>query len=70
VAKLEVERQKSILNILHGLRGIELLKKPFWTELKYERAAHSYPVEDGAMPLRAHWPKIPFFSRRAPPTSR
>jgi hypothetical protein len=41
-AKPEVERQKSILNILHGLRGIEPLKKLFWTELKYERVVRSF----------------------------
>jgi hypothetical protein len=32
-----VERQQSVLNVLQNLRGMEPLKKLFWSELNYER---------------------------------
>jgi hypothetical protein len=37
VSKLEVERQQSVQNLLQGMRGIEPLKRLFWTELNYDR---------------------------------
>ena len=43
VAKPEVERQKSILNVLQGMQGIEPLKKLFWTELNYDRTNSPLP---------------------------
>jgi hypothetical protein len=49
VPKPEVERQKSILSLLQGLRGIEPLKKLFWTELNYDRANSPLP--------RKGWPE-------------
>lgn len=41
--KPEVERQKSILNVLQGMQGIEPLKKLFWTELNYDRTNSPLP---------------------------
>jgi len=34
----QTERQQSVLDLLHGLRGQEPLKKLFWTELNYDKA--------------------------------
>lgn len=39
----EVERQQAVQNLLHGMRGIEPLKKLFWTELNYDRTNSPLP---------------------------
>jgi len=38
VTSSQTERQQNVLNLLHGLKGQEPLKKLFWTELNYDRA--------------------------------
>lgn len=43
VAKSEVERQQAVQNLLQGMRGIEPLKKLFWTELNYDRTNSPLP---------------------------
>lgn len=43
MATLNVDRQKLVLNILRGMRGIEPLKKLFWTELNYDRTNGPLP---------------------------
>jgi hypothetical protein len=39
LASPQTERQQSVLDLLHGLKGQEPLKKLFWTELNYDRAS-------------------------------
>lgn len=34
----QTQRQQSVLDLLHGLKGQEPLKKLFWTELNYDKA--------------------------------
>jgi hypothetical protein len=38
LASSQTERQQSVLDLLHGLKGQEPLKKLFWTELNYDKA--------------------------------
>jgi hypothetical protein len=33
----KLERQQAVLNLLQNLKGLETLKKLFWTELNYDR---------------------------------
>jgi len=51
VPRSEVERQKSVHNILQNFRGIDPLKKLFWSELNYDRINN--PLSRMESPLRA-----------------
>ena len=42
-----LERQQSVLNLLHQLKGTDPLKQLFWSELNYERL----DIERLIMPL-------------------
>ena len=43
MSSLQTQRQQSVLNLLHGLKGQEPLKKLFWTELNYDRVNNALP---------------------------
>lgn len=43
MSSLQTERQQSVLDLLHGLKGQEPLKRLFWTELNYDRANNALP---------------------------